>query len=187
MGNGSMQHPDVPIRRQDRAVTDEVWIKEFLTKAPYCVMATALDNQPYIHTNLFVYEPSRDCIFMHTAHRGRTPDSLRANGKVCLTVSEMGRLLPSSSAREFSVEYSSVIVFGRVKILVDPVESAYGLQVLMDKYFPHLKPGENYPEIDEEEMRGVAVYRIDIDAWSAKRKRVESEFPGAFYFNDLSK
>jgi nitroimidazol reductase NimA-like FMN-containing flavoprotein (pyridoxamine 5'-phosphate oxidase superfamily) len=187
MENESTQNPNVQIRRQDRAVKDEAWIKDFLIKAPYCVMATALEDQPYIHTNLFVYEPSRNCIFLHTAHQGRTPDAVRANGKVCITVSEMGRLLPASTAREFSVEYTSVIVFGRADILDNMEERTYGLQALMDKYFPRLRPGEHYPVIDEAEMRGVAVYRIDIDAWSAKRKRVEPNFPGAFYFNELSK
>ena len=94
----------------------------------------------------------------------------------------MGRLLPNTAAMEFSVEYASVAVFGNAHILEDPEEQTRGLQLLMDKYFPHLQPGEDYRGITAAELKRTAVYRIDIEAWSGKQKAAPPDFPGAFHY-----
>ncbi len=44
------------VRRSDRAVEDETWIKAFLQRAPVGVLATVSDDQPFINSNLFVYD-----------------------------------------------------------------------------------------------------------------------------------
>jgi nitroimidazol reductase NimA-like FMN-containing flavoprotein (pyridoxamine 5'-phosphate oxidase superfamily) len=170
------------VRRRDRDVNDEAWIKQFLNDAPYGVLATEQEGQPFINPNLFVYDEERHALYLHTADQGRTVENVRANNRVCFTTFRMGRLLPSSTAREFSVEYESVVVFGLATILSGESERKHGLQCLMDKYFSHLHPGEHYPPINERDMRGVAVYRIDIQSWSGKRKQAAEDFPGAFKF-----
>ena len=62
----------------------------------------------------------------------------------------------------------------------DADEAEQALQMILDKYAPHLTPGEHYRPIQPEEMKRTAVYRIDIDAWSGKEKSVEPDFPGAY-------
>jgi nitroimidazol reductase NimA-like FMN-containing flavoprotein (pyridoxamine 5'-phosphate oxidase superfamily) len=101
---------------------------------------------------------------------------------VSFGVGEMGRLLPAATAMEMSVEYASVIVFGRAHIVTDQAEARRGLQLLLDKYFAHLRPGSHYRPMTDEEIARTTVYRIDIDAWSAKRKQVAEDFPGAFTY-----
>jgi nitroimidazol reductase NimA-like FMN-containing flavoprotein (pyridoxamine 5'-phosphate oxidase superfamily) len=56
------------------------------------------------------------------------------------------------------------------------------LQLLVDKYFPHLRPGRDYSPIAVEELERTSVYRIQIEEWSGKRKQVADEFPGAFTY-----
>jgi hypothetical protein len=170
------------IRRSDRAINDQDWIKEFLSRGMYGVLALSTEDQPFTNTNLYAYDESTNAIYFHTADQGRTPETIKQNDKACFTVSEMERLLPAGEASEFSVEYASVMVFGRAEMLTDNDQRIYGLQLLMDKYFPHLKPGIDYPFIDTEEMRGTAVYRFIIDSWSGKQKQAPPEFPGAFYY-----
>jgi nitroimidazol reductase NimA-like FMN-containing flavoprotein (pyridoxamine 5'-phosphate oxidase superfamily) len=46
------------------------------------------------------------------------------------------------------------------------------LQGLLDKYFPDLRPDQDYRPITDAEMNQTAVYAIEIDAWSGKRKSV---------------
>ncbi len=174
--------PFTQIRRQDRAVTDEDWIRAFLHQAPFGVLATVSEDQPFINTNLFVYDQAAHAIYLHTAQTGRTPANLAKNGRVCFSASEMGRLLPAQVALEFSVEYAGVVVFGRATILTDEAEKEHGLQLLLDKYFPHLRPGQDYRPITPEELKRTAVYRIDIEQWSGKQKKVEEDFPGAFFW-----
>ena len=171
------------IRRKDRAVNDEKWIKKFLIQTDFGVLATSHENQPYAKPNLFVFDQKTKSIYLHTADKGHTIDNVKNNENVCFTVSKMGRLLPADTAPEFSLEYSSVVVFGRARILSDIKERIYGLQLLLDKYFPHFKPGVDYPQLDANAMSGVAVYKIEISSWSGKQKKVPPDFPGAFYFD----
>ena len=170
------------IRRRDRAVTDEAWIKEFLRRAPFGALATVYDGQPFINTNLFAYDEAAHALYLHTANHGRTRTNVEAGGRVCFSAGRMGRLLPADTALEFSVEYAEVRVFGCAQVIDDPAEAEYGLQLLLDKYFPHLRPGKDYRSIQPEELRRTAVYRIDIESWSAKQKKAAPEFPGAFCY-----
>lgn len=174
------------VRRADRAVTDDEWIKAFLHRVPFGILATAANNQPFVNSNLFVFDEAARAIYLHTARVGRTQANVEANNKVCFSISEMGRLLPADEALEFSVEYAGVTVFGRGVIVTDEAEAERGLQLLLDKYFPHLKPGEHYRPITPDELRRTCVYRIDIEQWSGKRKQVGPDFPGAFMYGDVS-
>ena len=172
------------IRRKDRAVHDDAWIEAFLNRAAYATWATAVDHQPFINTNTFVYDAAGHAIYMPAGREGRTYRNVLANDRVCLSVSEMGRLLPSDRAVGFSVEYASVVVFGRARIVSDEAEARAALQSLLDKYFPHLKPGVDYADMPSDEVARTCVYRIDIEEWSAKRNAKPADFPGAFTFGD---
>lgn len=170
------------VTRTDRAVTDEAWIKDFLCRAPVGVLATVRDGQPFINSNLFVYDEGRNAIYMHTAKMGRTRSNVEADENICFSAYEMGRLLPASEALEFSVEYQSVVVFGRASIVEDFEEARWMLQMLLDKYAPHLKPGQDYRPSTNEEIKRTSVYRIQIDSWSGKKKEVAADFPGAYRY-----
>jgi hypothetical protein len=52
----------------------------------------------------------------------------------------------------------------------------------MDKYFTQLKPGKDYRPIEPDDLKITAVFRIDIESWSGKEKKVEGDPPGAFYY-----
>ncbi|MCK6579551.1 MAG: pyridoxamine 5'-phosphate oxidase family protein [Anaerolineae bacterium] len=173
--------PENQVRRSDRAVEDEGWIAGFLTAAPMGVLATVHEGQPFVNSNIFAYDPARHALYTHTARVGRTRANVEADQRVCFTATEMGRLLPADEALEFSVEYAGVVVFGHGQI-VEGEEAEHGLQLLLDKYFPHLRPGRDYRPIIPEELARTSVFRIDIDSWSGKRKRVEDDFPGAFLY-----
>lgn len=170
------------VRREDRAVTDEAWIRAFLHQAPFGALATVYQGQPFINNNLFVYDEAGHAIYMHTARVGRTRANLETSERVCFSLSQIGRLLPADEALEFSVEYRGVMVFGTATIVTAEAEQVHALQLLLDKYFPHLRPGKDYRPITPEELRRTSVYRIAIEQWSGKQKEVEANFPGAFFY-----
>lgn len=171
-------------RRKDRSIDDTAWIEAFLQRADFGVLASEHNGQPFTNMNLFVYDAARRAIYLHTAHDGRTRYNIESNPKVCFSISEMGRLLPAKTALEFSVEYSGVMVFGKACVVKDEREAAYGLQLLLDKYFPHLQPGADYRAIQAEELARTAVFRIDIEEWSGKQKAAPEDFTGAFYYGE---
>jgi uncharacterized protein len=176
--------PISQVRRSDRAVEDEQWIRGLLQRAPMGTLATVQEGQPFLNTNLFVYDEAAHVIYMHTARFGRTRTNVEGGERVCFTVNEMGRLLPADEALEFSVEYSGVVVFGRASVVTEQTEMRHGLQILLDKYFPHLKPERDYRPIVDAELVRTSVYRIEIDEWSGKKKQVSDDFPGAFLYGE---
>ncbi len=167
------------VRRSDRAVRDDEWIEEMLAVAGVGVLATVEGGQPFLNSNLFVYDRARRAIYLHTARVGRTRSTLEGGCKVCFTVFEIGRLLPADTALEFSTEYAGVTVFGRGCIVEDRAEQERALQQLLDKYFADLRPGADYSAITDDELQRTSVFRVDIDDWVGKRKTVEPNFPGA--------
>ena len=176
--------PKHQVRRRDRAVEDEAWIRAMLHRVPVGALATLHNGQPFINSNLFVYDEEEHCIYMHTARVGRTQANVERERAVCFSVSEMGRLLPAAEALQFSVEFAGVTVFGTATIIDEQEEASYALQRLLDKYAPHLRPGRDYRPIVPEELARTAVFRIAIEAWSGKKKQVEPDFPGAFRYED---
>ena len=171
----------VKIRREERK-KDEKWIKSFLQNAPYGTIATAVSDQPFLVTRNFVYDDEKNAIYFHGAPSGRTIDNIRKNPRVCFSTTQMGRLLPANKACEFGVEYAGVVAFGQAHLVEDPQEVRRGLQMLLDKYFPKLKPVRDYQPIAGEAIKTTAVIRIDINSWSGKMRKEGKEIPGAFAY-----
>lgn len=174
------QDPRSELRRKDRGKS-EPWIRAFLHAAPYGFLATVgPEGQPYLNSNIFVFDEDRHCLYLHTHRTGRTRDNVDAHEKVTFSAAAMGRLLPAPEALEFSVEYAGVVVFGRGWVVEDEEEGVYALQILLEKYAPHLRYGEDYRHVTPDELKRTAVFRVDIETWSGKQKEVAPDFPGAY-------
>lgn len=185
--NAGRSDPRSAIRRRDRD-KDDGWAAAFMKRAPYGFLATVGDRgQPFLNSNLFVFDDSEGDrrIYLHTHRTGRTRTNLEAAEKVAFSAVAMGRLLPAPEALEFSVEYAGVVAFGTGRVVEDREEARAALQMLLDKYAPHLRPGEHYRPTTDDELKRTAVYRIDIETWSGKQKEVEADFPGAFSLDAL--
>ena len=92
------------VRRRDRGKSD-AWVRAYLEQAPYGFLATVGDGgQPFLNSNLFIYDADQHAIYLHTHRTGRTRDNLDAPDRVAFSVAGMGRLLPAPEALEFSVE-----------------------------------------------------------------------------------
>jgi uncharacterized protein len=185
-GNAGADDARSRIRRRDRG-KDEIWVRAFMHRAPHGFLATVDDEgQPFLNANLFVYDEERHCIYLHTHRTGRTRENIEAADKVVFGAVAMGRLLPAAEALEFSVEYCGVTAFGRGQVVDDEDEAKAALQLLLDKYAPHLRPDRDYRATTDDELSRTAVYRIDVETWSGKQKEVEADFPGAFSLPPLS-
>lgn len=174
--------PQDPIRRRNRAVGDETWIRDLLHRAPTCVLGTVHEGWPFLNPNLFVFDEAAHVIYLHTAGSGRTRSNIEEDGKVCVSVTEFGRLLPGPKATDFSTEYASVIIFGRASIVTDPSEIRRAFERQLGKYFSHLKPGVDYEPFTDPEMMRATMYRIAIERWTAKEHLEPEDFPGAFRY-----
>jgi nitroimidazol reductase NimA-like FMN-containing flavoprotein (pyridoxamine 5'-phosphate oxidase superfamily) len=165
------EDPRTKVRRVDRAIEDDAEIVMLLQQAQVGFIATTWHDQPFLNSNLFWFDEPNDRIYFHTAHAGRTRTNIDANPKVCFGIAEMGALIPADTALEFSTEYAGVNVFGQARIIHDNAEAEHGLYGLLNKYFPDLKPGQDYRAITGEELARTTVFAIEIESWSGKRKK----------------
>ena len=163
MAKNYLEAPPNAVRRKDREVADDAWIHDLLHRTPMGVLATVHDGQPFVNSNTFAYDEAEHAIYMHTHRTGRTASNVGGDERVCFTVTEMGRLLPAPRAFNMSVEYEGVVVFGAARLVLDEAEKARCLQQVVDKYFGHLRPGDDYAPPSVEELALTSVYRIAIE------------------------
>jgi len=166
-------------QRLPKYTRGDEWIRRFLREAKVGHIASTKDGQPFLTPNTFWFDEQNHQIIFHSNIAGRVRSNFEHNPRVCLEASELGRLLPSNVALEFSLQYRSVIVFGSVRLLTDPEESRQALYGLIGKYFPGMEPGRDYREITEKELQATSVYAIEIEEWSGKEnwkeRAVQSE------------
>ena len=165
------------VRRRDRAVEDEEWIRSFLGEARYGVVATEWEGQPFMNPVVFVYEQETQAIYFHTSRAGRIFANISRNPRVCFNACRMGDLMPATTASGFDVEYDSVVVFGKAEVLTDESQATRALRLLLGKYFPNLRYGEEYGPITSEQLGRAAVYRVRVEAWSGKRNLAKATTP----------
>lgn len=147
---------------------DDDWIRAFLRTAQVGHIASSLNGQPFLTPSIFWFDEENRQIIFHSNVTGRTRSNLESSPKVCFEASEMGRLLPSNVALEFSLQYRSVVVFGTVRLITDPDEARRVLYGLIQKYFPKMQAGREFREITDKELKRTSVYAIQIEEWSGK-------------------
>ena len=131
-------------------------------------IASSMDNQPFLNPSTFWYDEENHQIVFHSNLAGRIRSNIEVNSKVSMEASELGKMLPSNVALEFSLQFRSVIVFGTARIVTNPDEARRLLYGLIRKYFPAMTAGKEYREITDKELRATAIYAIKIEAWSGK-------------------
>lgn len=147
---------------------DDEWIRGFLREARVGHIASSRDGQPFLNPTTFWFDESNHQIIFHSNIAGRIRSNIETNPKVCLEASELGKMLPSNVALEFSLQFRSVIVFGTARLITDPEEARRVLYGLIQKYFPTMKPGQEFRAITDKELRATSVYAIQIEEWSGK-------------------
>ena len=147
---------------------DEEWIRAILQEARVAHIASSRDGQPFLTPSTFWFDEDNHQIIFHSNIAGRIRSNIETNPKLCVEVSELGKMLPSNIALEFSLQFRSVVVFGTARLVSDPQETRRVLYGLINKYFPLLTPGQEFREITDKELRSTSVYAIQIEEWSGK-------------------
>ena len=165
--------PPTVFQRRPHLTKDDTWIRGFLKQAEIAHIATSVDGQSFINPTTFWYDDENHQIVFHSNVAGRVRSNIENNPKVSLEASELGKLLPSNVALEFSLQFRSVLVFGTARLINDPQEAKRLLYGLIGKYFPMMTVGKEYREITEKELRATSIYAIKIAEWSGKENWAE--------------
>jgi len=147
---------------------DDDWIRGFLRRAQIAHIASRWDDQPFITPSTFFYDEAGHRLIFHSNLAGRVRSNIERHPEVCVEVSEMGKVLPSNVALEFSLQFRSVIVFGKAHLIEDPNEQREVLHQLIAKYFGQMELGKDYRPATDKELKRTSVYEIKIESWSGK-------------------
>ena len=123
------------MRRKKQALSTEESLA-ILNRGISGVLAVTGDQgYPYAVPLSYVYDNNK--IFFHCALSGHKLDAIAANNKVSFCVVGQDRVMP----QEYTTYFRSVIIFGRARIMEDPIEKRTALEKLAAKYSPEQETG----------------------------------------------
>ena len=155
--------------RRVKKQQEDAWIRAFVEKSHYGVLGVCAEDQPYLNANNYVYSEADHALYFHRSKEGTLPKILSMNSNATYLISEMGEFIEGESAQNFSVEYKSVIIYGRVEEVTNSVKKAEVLQKLVEKVVPDQTYGVDYQAASEAMIDHTAVWCLKIDFWTGKQ------------------
>ena len=154
------------MRRNKQQLSKEETIK-ILNEATNGVLALDGDaGYTYALPLSFAYSDGK--IYFHSALSGHKLDAIKNNDKVSFCVVAQDKVVEET----FTTHYKSAIAFGRIRIIEDnnDPEKLHGLNLLADKYSPHVDNEKRDKEINGK-MKALVVIIIDIEHLTGKAAR----------------
>ena len=122
------------------------------------------DELPYVIP--MAIARSDDELLLHGSAASRLMRVLQRGPEVCVSVTHLDGVVVARSAFNSSMNYRSVVVFGRARPITDRAEKLDAFQVIVN----HLIPGR-WDEVrapDDQELKATTVLALSLDEASAK-------------------
>ena len=151
-------------RLPKRGSYDHEQIFSILDEGFICHVGFVVDGQPVVIPT--GYARKGDQLFIHGSQASRMLRTLRTSIDVCVTVTLIDGLVLARSAFHHSMNYRSVVVFGRAKI----VEERSAKMEALIAFSEHVIPGRwnDVRPPTEEELTATTVLSVQLDEASAK-------------------
>ena len=151
-------------RLPSRSFYDKETINKIIDEALYCHVSFVHSNQPYIIPT--IHARMNDRIVLHGAKGSRLMKHIAEGNEICIAITHMDGLVLARSVFHHSMNYRSVVIFGKGKLLENKVEKLEALKTITE----HLISGrwEDARKPNEKELNATTVVSIDINEASAK-------------------
>ena len=162
--------PDAPTPRTqvrrlpDRGRYDRETIDTILDEALFCHLAWVQDGSPRVIPT--IHARDGDTLFVHGSQASRTLRAARDGGEVCVVVTLLDGLVLARSAFHSSMNYRSVVVYGRAREVTDPEEKWAAQKTLVDHVVHGRSADVRMPNDDE--LRQTMILALPLDEASAK-------------------
>jgi hypothetical protein len=165
-GSNTLMEED-KMRRNDREITDQTLIEQFIAKEQIIRIAFYDNGDLYIvPLNYgYIYENERYVFYFHGAKAGRKYELSKSSPVVGFEIDGAYELLEADAACDYSAKFQSVIGTGRLSIIEDDEEKIKGLNALMS----HISGKPNW-DYSKEMVDAVAVYSLEVEKLSCKAK-----------------
>jgi hypothetical protein len=147
-----------------RGEYDRAAVYRILDEAFVCHVGFVVDGQPFVIPT--GYARCGDQLYLHGSAASRMLRALAGGVEVCVTVTLIDGLVLARSAFHHSINYRSVVIFGRAAV----VESAAEKQAALKALTEHIVPDrwKDVREPNEQELKGTLVLSLPLTEVSAK-------------------
>lgn len=148
-----------------RGEYDRDVVYRILDEAFVCHVGFVADGKPVVIPTSF--GRIDDDLYIHGSAASRMLRSLAEGIDACVTVTLIDGLVLARSAFHHSINYRSVVVFGRALVVNDPEERMRALRALTD----HIVSEERWKDVrppNESELRATLVLKLPLTEVSAK-------------------
>jgi nitroimidazol reductase NimA-like FMN-containing flavoprotein (pyridoxamine 5'-phosphate oxidase superfamily) len=152
------------VREADRAVYDREAVYRILDEGFLCHVGFTVDGQPFVIPTSYGRDGAR--LYIHGSAASRMLRNLKEAVPVCITVTLLDGLVLARSVFNHSMNYRSVVILGKARLVDDPAEKLATLRVLSE----HILPGrwDDARQPNERELKATSVLRVPIEEFSAK-------------------
>ena len=151
-------------RNPRRAVYDREVIYDTLDEAMLCHLALAIEGEPVvlptIHTRL------GDTLYLHGSNQNRLYRKIAEGAPACISVTILDGLVLARSGRHHSMNYRSVVLFGKGSKVNDQAEKQRVLETLVEQIVPGRWEDSRQPT--NQELHATMVIAFPIKEASAK-------------------
>src|SRR5882724_6974609 len=151
-------------RLPKRAVYDKAQVNAILDEGKICHIGFSVDGQPFVVPTGYVR--GDDCIYVHGSAASRMLRTLDGGVQLCFTVTLLDGFVLARSAFHHSMNYRSVVVLGKARLVTDAEEKMEALRCFTN----HIVPGR-WDEVRQpaaQELKATTVLALPLDEVSAK-------------------
>jgi len=151
-------------RLPKRGVYDEAEIHAILDEGFLCHVGFTVDGQPYVIPTGYARRGNE--ILLHGSAASRMLRTVADGIDVCVTVTLVDGFVLARSAFHHSVNYRSVVILGKARMVTDTAEKMEALSCFTN----HLVPGrwEEVRQPTEQELKATEVLALPLAEVSAK-------------------
>jgi len=151
-------------RKPERGFYDAETINKIIDEALYCHVSFILDDQPFIIPT--IHARIDDQLILHGAKASRLLKQISTGNEIAIAVTILDGLVLARSVFHHSMNYRSVIIFGKGVEITDDKQKMIALQAVTD----HILPGRwnDARKPNEKELKATSVISVKINEASAK-------------------
>lgn len=153
-------------RLPKRGNFDRETVYEILDEAFVCHVGFTVENQPFVIPT--AYGRKDDVLYIHGSAASRMMKNLAGGIDVCVTVTLLDGLVLARSAFHHSINYRSVVIFGRAELVSEESEKFEALRIFTEHIVPNR--WDDIREPNAKELKGTTVLRLPITEASAKMR-----------------
>jgi nitroimidazol reductase NimA-like FMN-containing flavoprotein (pyridoxamine 5'-phosphate oxidase superfamily) len=154
-------------RLPKRGVFDQAEVHAILDEGFLCHVGFVADGQPYVIPT--GYGRAGNQIYIHGSAASRMLRTLSGGIDVCVTVTLVDGFVLARSAFHHSMNYRSVVILGKARVVDDPGEKMEALRCVTN----HIVPGrwEEVRQPNEQELKATEVLVLPLAEVSAKVRK----------------